>query len=220
MNDLHQHNGHESYYHQTSSFCDPSMSMSMYMDGLKWSYFFTDGKSHCLNLIFPSFTLNTKGTFLFGMICVMFLGISLEYISIFRMKYIAKMERRHRDDDAADAIPSKVQLTLTCLQGLQVLSGYIMMLVIMTYSIELILSAVGGFMIGFYVFYKQKMMLKSELNDGRTQPLAGMEELNISSNATPCCREYGSEPLPQTSSFDYSRLRTEDSNDSGRRVVV
>jgi hypothetical protein len=195
------------------------------MDGLKWSYFFNDGKSHCLNLLFRYFTLDTEGKFILGMICVMFLGMILEYISLFRIKYIAKMERRQRDhdvlaqrSDVVEAFHQKIQLILTCLQGLQVLGGYIMMLVIMTYSIELILSAIGGIMIGFYVFYKRKMMLKSELNGG-IQSLIGLEDSNSSSDVTPCCRDYGSEPLPQASSFEYNRLRTEDTNENNRRVV-
>ena len=68
MND-HDHHSHggDSYQY----FCQPMESgkgMSMYMSGLKSSFMNPDAP--CLNLLFPSYTLDSEFKFLVGMIFV------------------------------------------------------------------------------------------------------------------------------------------------------
>lgn len=161
--DHHSHGGDSQNY-----FCQPmdGNGMSMYMSGLKSSFMNPDAP--CLNLLFPSYTLDSEFKFLAGMILVSGLGLLLEALPHWRRKYIARLERVEGNED-------KVQLVSSALHGCQALLGYLLMLVAMTYSIELLFSAVLGLSIGYYLFYKQ-----------RRNRFTGGNEVEPSST-TPCC---------------------------------
>lgn len=212
MMNLFQHN-HDYSTNASESFCDASMKMAMYMDGIKSTFLQSDGTTHCLNLLFSNCTLDTRLKFLLGMVCVFNLGIALEYLSLFRIKYIVKLERNRRDGTTTSR--AQVQF-LTYLQGLQVLIGYILMLVVMTYSVELILATVGGIMMGFYMFYKQKAILRSSQH--RRMDESEFEHQETVGSSTPCCEDYHESEhlLLSTSSsnasshFDYNRLTADD----------
>lgn len=167
-------NDHDHYSHGGDShnyFCQPMEAghgMSMYMSGLKSSFMNPDAP--CLNLLFPIYTLDSEFKFLAGMILVTGLGILLEALPHWRRKYIARLERIEGNDD-------KVQLVSSALHGCQALLGYLLMLVAMTYSIELLFSAILGLSIGYYLFYKQRRNRFTSGNGNEVQP----------SSTTPCC---------------------------------
>jgi hypothetical protein len=158
--------------------------MTMYMDGFSFSLFSQKG---CLNLFVSSFTLNTRFKFFLAMTGVMCLGISVEGLSFLKRRYIIGLKKkmnRHANSTnnnaaaAADDDDDKfrnAKLILAGFQGLQALVGYVLMLSAMTYSVELLLSAVVGLALGFHIFERHKTLLSA--------PLESFED----GDGTPCC---------------------------------
>lgn len=126
-----------------SSFCNPYMAMTMYMDGFRWSL---TGDGGCINLFFASWTLDTRGKFVGAMFGVILLGICTEGISRLR-RALANRARKSATEEHL-----RYTLQQTGLHGLHALSGYMLMLVTMTFSGELFFSVIVGLMIGFYCF--------------------------------------------------------------------
>jgi len=119
------------------------------------------------------------------MISVICLGILLEAIPVWRLRYLTRIER-----DGVDRENKKARPVLAAFHGAQAFLGYILMLTAMTYSIELILSAVTGLSLGFYMFYKQKGILAT----------------NQSASSSPCC-EFLEEDETDSASAAYSQFR-------------
>ena len=126
--------------------CDDDMGMIMYMDGFRWTL---KGDASCLNFLIPSWKLNTVLKFLACMLCVVAMGIGTEGIN--RWKHTVFQQRRNHRNSNPNAT-TKLALLHTGLQGLSILSAYLLMLVVMTYSLELLLCVIVGLMIGHYVF--------------------------------------------------------------------
>jgi len=126
-----------------SSFCMESMAMVMYMDGFHWSL---KGESGCINLFFASWMLNSTGKFIGAMIGIILLGISTEAVSRLR-RVVANRARNSTTEESL-----KYSLYQTSLHGLHALSGYLLMLAVMTFSLELVLSVILGLTIGFFRF--------------------------------------------------------------------
>mmetsp|Transcript_3208 Transcript_3208/g.7321 ORF Transcript_3208/g.7321 Transcript_3208/m.7321 type:complete len:265 (+) Transcript_3208:98-892(+) len=137
-------------------FCISDMGMVMYMDGFRWTL--KRGTS-CLNFFFPSWTLDTLPKFIFAMVCVVAMGIATEGIS--RWKHDVAQKSKRALDLRRPGAPGnhtgtnsgrRLRRMHTCLRGLSILSAYLLMLVIMTYSLELFCCAILGLMIGHFFF--------------------------------------------------------------------
>jgi len=126
-----------------SDFCRGNLGTVMYMDAFHWSF---KGGFPCINLFFASWTLDTKVKFLLGMLGVICFAMSVEGVS--RLRRVVA----HRAQKSAPEERGRYSLYQTSLHGLHALSGYLLMLVTMTYSWELILSVIVGLMIGFFLF--------------------------------------------------------------------
>ena len=126
-----------------SDFCRGNLGTVMYMDSFHWSF---KGGFPCINLFFASWTLDTKVKFLLGMLGVICFAMSVEGVS--RLRRVVA----HRAQKSAPEERSRYSLYQTSLHGLHALSGYLLMLVTMTYSWELLLSVIVGLMIGFFLF--------------------------------------------------------------------
>lgn len=115
--------------------------MIMYMDGFRFT---STGNQPCLNLYFPSWTLDTECKFLLALILVFGLSFSTEAVSKFRHNLSKQpvgrdyQERRRR------------QMLISGLHGIQALLGYVVMLATMTFSVEILLSVVLGLSTGYY----------------------------------------------------------------------
>mmetsp|Transcript_27336 Transcript_27336/g.31855 ORF Transcript_27336/g.31855 Transcript_27336/m.31855 type:complete len:310 (-) Transcript_27336:1094-2023(-) len=188
----------------SSSFCqcmsmsDSNGGMTMYMDGFKLS--FLNPESTCLNLYSSSFTLNTKSKFIIAMIIIMCVGISVEGISYFKSRYIFnaqkkvhKLKEKKEDccqgsdqDTSREIIVQRTKIILTIFQAIQVLIGYMLMLSAMTYSIELLSSAVIGLSMGYYMFGKYEPSLKFILMDHDCENVVDERHLQDNSN-NHCC---------------------------------
>ena len=114
--------------------------MIMYMDGFRFSLS-TSKKNPCLNLYFPSWTLNTRSKFLWAMLGVVMLGIVTEGISKLRSKLSRRLTGMTK------------RWSMAVLHGVQALVGYILMLATMTFSVEILACVIFGLGTGFAIFY-------------------------------------------------------------------
>ena len=131
------------------------------MEGFQWTL---KRKSSCLNFYFPSWKLDTIHKFIAAMLCVFIMAIITEGIA--RLKYDIShrakkrsTRRRHRHRHRLASVNNndndnynKLWYIQTFLQGMNALFAYILMLVIMTYSLELLCCVIMGLMVGYFVF--------------------------------------------------------------------
>ena len=132
------------------------------MEGFQWAL---KRKSSCLNFYFPSWKLDTIHKFIAAMLCVFIMAIITEGIA--RLKYdishrakkrSTRRRHRHRHRRLASVNNNendnynKLWYIQTFLQGMNALFAYILMLVIMTYSLELLCCVIMGLMVGYFVF--------------------------------------------------------------------
>jgi len=194
----HDHNSHGHFDEGAqNSFCmkSPSMAgMTMYMSGFRSTLF--DSDLPCINLLSAKLNLDSEWKFLVAMVVVAYLGIIIEGLPTLRLKYLARLQR-----DGCDINGKKVSLILSAFHGFQALLGYILMLAAMTYSIELLISAVVGLSIGHYISSKQKRILRRNQSPSYDTTL-GLD------NATPCCEflQDDADEDPASSSFGYLQL--------------
>jgi len=136
--------------------------MVMYMEGFQWTL---KGEGSCLNFFFASWKLDTHSKFFAAMVCVVGMGIATEGIN--RWKHTVAQTAKARNNNNNNHNHHYAAMQHTCLQGLSILSAYLLMLVVMTYSFELLSCVIVGLMIGHYVF------------DG--------DSLHRGTGGTPCC---------------------------------
>jgi hypothetical protein len=123
------------------------MGMTMYMDGFH-SSLFSSPSLPCLNLFSSSWTLNSRAKFVLAMAGVYFMGFSTECLSAFvrrRQNDRLRNDKKRRQGMHAVTQSNHVDALLHLLQ---VLFGYLDMLVVMTFSTELFLSIAIGFASG------------------------------------------------------------------------
>lgn len=109
---------------------------TMYMEGFQWVQ-----SSTCVILLFPSWVLNTAGKYVLAVIGTIFLAIGLEKFIQQRRKAMACMESG-----------TKRLVTSAVFYGIQLIIGYVLMLIIMVYSVVLFLSVILGLVIGHVLF--------------------------------------------------------------------
>eukprot|EP00537_Pseudo-nitzschia_pungens_P010080 CAMPEP_0172391928 /NCGR_PEP_ID=MMETSP1061-20121228/8212_1 /TAXON_ID=37318 /ORGANISM="Pseudo-nitzschia pungens, Strain cf. pungens" /LENGTH=384 /DNA_ID=CAMNT_0013122673 /DNA_START=432 /DNA_END=1586 /DNA_ORIENTATION=+ len=155
--------------HET--FCDAGMGMVMYMEGFHWTlapprnnnnnnnnHNDNHGQRNCLNLYFESWTLDTRLKFFAAMVLVVVLGIVTEGLGRWKHE-VAKQQQQLQQQQQQQLWQSRprsrserLYWTHTVLQGLSILSAYLLMLVVMTYSLELFSCVIAGLTIGYRVF--------------------------------------------------------------------
>mmetsp|Transcript_4660 Transcript_4660/g.6752 ORF Transcript_4660/g.6752 Transcript_4660/m.6752 type:complete len:641 (+) Transcript_4660:93-2015(+) len=150
---------------------------SMYMDGFHWIHDTT-----CTIYLFQSWILNGTGKWVAASIGTVVAAMLLEFIL-----YMRKLLSR-----------SSNLLVSTLLYGLQLTLGYLLMLVIMTYSGLLFVCTILGLMMGHAVWNVkhnlwQRYIIKNRMNakqyaPGQEKAAATMELQEASlEGATPCC---------------------------------
>lgn len=101
-----------------------------------------DGKTDCVNLLFPQWTLDSELKYAFA--CIGVFGMSM------LIQFLAKLRV-----DINKKYPNTIyrKLAHTILYGMHVILGYFAMLVAMTYSVELFCMICCGLIVGFAVFH-------------------------------------------------------------------
>ena len=129
-----------------------SKTQIMYMEGFKFS---TSASEPCLNLFFPDWTLDTSGKFYAACAGVLVLAIVVEGLSALRYRIVRSVKRVHQSPSAElSSSTQALRLVVTLLHGLQGLLGYLLMLAVMTFSVELLLAVVVGLAIGYGAFFQ------------------------------------------------------------------
>eukprot|EP00977_Amphora_coffeiformis_P024114 scaffold15089_cov168-Amphora_coffeaeformis.AAC.6 len=105
-------------------------------------------------------TLDSRQKFYAAMAGVFFLAIFVEGLSNLRYRIVHSVKLAHRRrDDVAPKSTQMLRLVVTLMHGLQGLVGYMLMLAIMTFSVELLLAAVLGLAIGYGIFFQYEEAL-------------------------------------------------------------
>jgi Ctr copper transporter family len=120
---------------------DSGMRMVMYMRGFRWST--RNSVLPCLNYYFSSWGLTDRGAFQGAMIFSFLLALLTQGLSAVRAVVMRHVIRR-----------GKRKFLLLLIYVLQSFMGYMIMLIAMTYSWELLLSVVFGVMMGNRLFVK------------------------------------------------------------------
>lgn len=124
-----------------------------YMDGFRFAM---AGNQPCLNLYFPSWTLDTRTKFVGCLLLVFLLSFGTEGVSKYRHKLSSKRptgRQYHRN----------WQIKISALHGLQAFLGYIVMLATMTFSVEILVSVVVGLSTGYYYFFAGELGLEGHV---------------------------------------------------------
>jgi hypothetical protein len=166
------------------------------------------GNQPCLNLFFPGWTLDTPGKFAAAMIGIALLGVFVEGVSKLRHRTVKAARRAHVSNDLQRWNPQFLRFAITLLHGSQALTGYILMLATMTFSIELLLSAVFGLALGYALFFQTEEHYLSD---------AG--HLHVTTN--PCCgfmeeeaKELRREDTNGSATYESSSDRTQEDNET------
>jgi len=129
---------------------------SMYMDGFHWTH------STCVIYLFPEWVLSTRGKLVAASFGTVVFGALLEFVIFHRRRTISAFS------------PGYKRLAASSLfYGTQLTMGYMIMLIIMTYSGALFLSTVLG-LVGGHIFFNSKDALFGK-KDAETKALASTE---------------------------------------------
>lgn len=125
--------------HNSSSggFCSGG-GLDMYMTGFTSV---TESDVACLNLLFKDWTLDNSGKFAGGCIGTILLGVLTEWLTLVRRKTHKQMPSSAKRD-----------VFMIGLYGAQVTLGYFLMLLAMTYSLEIFICVLGGLIVGHGLF--------------------------------------------------------------------
>ena len=143
---------------------------SMYMNGFQWEGIY------CVIYLFPSWVLNTPWKLLVACLGTVLTGIALEGIITARRMIL--LSKRFTKQDR-----NKKLFISMLLYGAQLSLGYLIMLVVMTYSGPLFISVVAGLMIG-HVLFQVIVPPKSSTSTKDSKQNASV----IIEGATPCCQ--------------------------------
>ena len=171
-----------------TTFCDNSMTMSMFVDGFHSSLLSVTSSSpsshplnttddaagsnssesseeplpSCLSYLSPTFELSSPGRFALAMLASFLLAVSLEAATALKCRGVVFARRRRPADagtqdgaacdDGQRFGPRQRRALMTLIYALQGLLGFILMLVTMAYSVELLASVVAGLMVGNAAF--------------------------------------------------------------------
>jgi len=120
-------------------FCE-GMYMTMFMDGFHWTLL-KRPSPQCLNYFVRSWRLEDAGKFKGAMLFTFLLAVLVEALSAVRGTVVRNMKRQQK-------------VLLTVIYAVQALLGYILMLVTMSFSVELVVSVISGLMIGNLLFMR------------------------------------------------------------------
>lgn len=144
----------------TEQFCMDmkSMRMVMYLGGFRFTMSSAKEMLPCLSYYVRSWVLNDKGKFKGAMVYSFLLGLVTQGLAVTRAVVFTHVQKY------------KVRKYLmVAIYVLQVYMGYMIMLVAMMYSAELLLSAVAGLAFGYFLFHKGETASVTPRRSNRTQ---------------------------------------------------
>jgi len=107
---------------------------------------------------------------------IIMLGIFVEGVSKFRHRISRSARIANRSPDQKSWNPHVLRWTITALHGSQALVGYILMLATMTFSVELLFSAIVGLSLGYAIFFQTEQHYLESSAHVTTNPCCGFME--------------------------------------------
>lgn len=126
----------------------PSMRTTMY-NGFQRALS-SSNKLPCLSYYVKSWVLNDKGKFEGAMVYSFLLGMLTQALAVTRAIVFCHVQQ-----------PRRKKYLMVLIYVLQSYLGYMIMLVAMMYSVELLLSAVAGLSCGYFLFHKGEQQQQS-----------------------------------------------------------
>lgn len=126
---------------QQSAFC-AGTGVSMYMSGFQSS---GSNSVECIVLLFGSWSLDSALKLGFAWVGVFLLAVAVQYLINFRG--LLKV-----DKDARLFLGKLMNVTVALVYGVQVVLSYFLMLIAMSYNVELFTAVCTGLMVGYYAF--------------------------------------------------------------------
>jgi Ctr copper transporter family len=141
-------------------FCmDKGMAMVMFLRGFR-SPLTSKEMLPCLSYYVSSWVFDDGGKFKGAMVYSFLLGLLTQGLTVMRVVVSVNVKKR------------KLKKCLyVVIYVMQVFMGYIVMLVPMTYSVELSLSVVAGLAFGYFLFHKGEPRSKQRSSTGLREPL-------------------------------------------------
>jgi len=165
---------------------------AMYMQGFEW-----EGTT-CIVYLFQTWIITTRGAFIAACLGTILFGIFVEVVVKQRRIIVDKFTK-----------PLQKLVVSTLMYGIQLTNGYLIMLVVMTYSGPLVLCVVLGLMCG-HIVCNLTMISKNQTKDGSETTIA------LISGTTPCCvseKDLACQKTVATSHTPISNSRLVDTND-------
>mmetsp|Transcript_663 Transcript_663/g.1575 ORF Transcript_663/g.1575 Transcript_663/m.1575 type:complete len:201 (+) Transcript_663:134-736(+) len=172
-------------------FCK-GMSMTMSMDGFQSALFSKGHPADCITFFFPEWELDRPGKFVGAMIATFMVAVVSEGITY--------LQPHVRNDYLAGKPKHRRKTIMTLMYGFQQLLGWLLMLIAMTFSIELFASVILGLFIGRLLFPSEPLTtsrnnpIKAQRSSaditrdmslrGEKQPLLSFPRSSISSNGS------------------------------------
>merc|ERR1719421_1182510 len=121
------------------AFCNPRVALDMYMGG------FTTQRSGqgCLVLLHPGMVLSSRGLFVLGCLFTFAFGVATEFLLRLRRQHRQQRKRVRRRSYNLEQIG---------LHLLNLVFGYVVMLFVMTYSVEMFATSILGLVAGHVLF--------------------------------------------------------------------
>ena len=179
---------------QQQEFCQ-GMYMTMFMDGFRWTLLLSKPSPQCLSYFVQSWRLENAAKFKGAMLFTFLLAILLEGLSSARGVLVRSSSLpifgNHR---------RRQHLLMTLIYAIQALLGYILMLVTMSFSMELFLSVIVGLMVGNLLFIRYNEVPNAHRQRARR---------DVNRNSTTASGEAGAEssPLLTVAGTDNANLR-------------
>ena len=140
----------------------------------------------CLNLLFDWWTLNTRWKVVLSLILVFAWAVAVEGLAKFRHVTVAqcKLQQQRSSNTTSTNTATIRRYSIPLLHGLQAAAGYTLMLIAMTFSLELLGSVVAGLATGYGIFFKLSPTETSGSdNAGDNDPY----QLRQHVTTNPCC---------------------------------
>ncbi|KAK3260007.1 hypothetical protein CYMTET_31022 [Cymbomonas tetramitiformis] len=131
----------------TNSFCNDRLrGISMFMSGFQ-TIETTTSNDPCVVVLFEEWKLDSNAKFIGACFGTIVLGIVVEFIM-----YIRRRLASHRDTGKSWRMQLLITAGIVTLYGVQLTLGYFMMLITMTYQVELFCMVIVGLMLGHMAF--------------------------------------------------------------------
>ena len=153
---------------------------TMYMNGFVWE------DTNCVIYLFRSWVITSRGFLVLACIGTVLLGILLESLVWVRRKYLLpKSSARHIAPHAS--VVRKIMIPVLC-YGIQLLFGYLLMLIVMTYSGPLVISVIMGLVLGNVIFlWRDSFILNRGTSESTSIHSLSLVKEDDHRGFTPCC---------------------------------